>query len=95
MFRFLIAVAVAMWLAPAAPVAAETPKTINQATLEEVDQKTAEVSTEDLRRILAEGSAVVFDARPPKEYAISHIPGALNRSSRPRASAVRLDKACH
>ena len=83
MFRFLIAVAVAMWLTPAAPVAAETPKTINQATLEEPNQKTPEVSTEELRRILDDGSAAVFDARPPKEYAISHIPGALNVSGKP------------
>jgi rhodanese-related sulfurtransferase len=83
MLRFLIAVAVAMLVAPGARVAAETPKTISQATLEEPDQKTPEVSTEDLRRVLADGSAVVFDARPPKEYAISHIPGALNVSAKP------------
>jgi rhodanese-related sulfurtransferase len=83
MLRFLIAVAVAMLVAPGARVAAETPKTISQATLEEPDQKTPEVSTEDLRRVLADGSAVVFDARPPKEYAISHIPGALNVSGKP------------
>jgi rhodanese-related sulfurtransferase len=82
MLRFLIAVAVAMLVAPGARVAAETPKTISQATLEEPDQKTPEVSTEDLRRVLADGSAVVFDARPPKEYAISHIPGALNVSGK-------------
>jgi len=83
MLRFLIAVAVAMLVAHSARVAAETPKPISQATLEEPDQKTPEVSTEDLRRVLADGSAVVFDARPPKEYAISHIPGALNVSGKP------------
>jgi rhodanese-related sulfurtransferase len=83
MLRFLIAVAVAMLVAHGARVAAETPKPISQATLEEPDQKTPEVSTEDLRRVLADGSAVVFDARPPKEYAISHIPGALNVSGKP------------
>jgi len=83
MLRLLIAVAVGMWLAPDARVAAEIPKTITQATLEEQDQKTAEVSTEDLRRILADGSAAVFDARPPKEYAISHIPGALSVNGKP------------
>ena len=83
MLRFLIAVAVAMLVAPGARVAAETPKTISQATLEEPDQKTPEVSTEDLRRVLADGSAVVFDARPSKEYAISHIPGALNVTGKP------------
>ncbi len=70
-------------LAAAEPVASQTSTTVAQGTLEEPNQKTAEVSTEDLRRILAVGSAVVFDARPPKEYAISHIPGALNVVGRP------------
>lgn len=62
---------------------AQSPPTIHQATLMEADQKTNEVSTEELRRILIDRSAVVFDARPAKEYAISHIPGALNVSATP------------
>src|SRR5215470_17826776 len=70
-------------LAAAEPVASRTWKTIAKGTLEEPNQKTAEISTDELRRILADGSAVVFDARPPKEYAISHIPGALNVSGKP------------
>ena len=37
--------------------------TIQQATLGEPNQKTAEVSTEQVRRILADGSAIVLDAR--------------------------------
>jgi rhodanese-related sulfurtransferase len=56
---------------------------IFQATLMEANQKTAEVSTDELRQILADGSAVVFDSRPHMEYAISHIPGALNVSPKP------------
>jgi rhodanese-related sulfurtransferase len=52
----------------------------------EADQKTSEVSTADLRRILAEGAATVFDARPFKEYATSHIPGAVNVSAKPGVS---------
>ena len=48
---------------------------IQQATLLEPDQKTPEVSTEELRKILVEKSATVFDARPFNEYAVSHIPG--------------------
>jgi len=83
MLNFLVSIAVALWLVPADPVCAETVKTITQATLEEPNQKTLEVSTEELRRILDDRSAVVFDARPPKEYAISHIPGALNVSGKP------------
>jgi len=49
----------------------------------ESDQKTKEISTEELRTILAEKSAAVFDARPFKEYAISHIPGAVNVAAKP------------
>ena len=45
-------------------------------------QKTAEVSTEELRRILADGSATVFDARPFMEFASGHIPGAVNVSAK-------------
>jgi rhodanese-related sulfurtransferase len=42
-----------------------------------------EISTEEMARIVAEGSAVVLDTRPHLEYAISHIPGALNVAARP------------
>jgi rhodanese-related sulfurtransferase len=41
------------------------------------------VSTSDLRKILAEKSATVFDARPLMEYSMSHIPGAVNVSEKP------------
>jgi len=62
---------------------AESSGNIFQATLMEASQKTPEVSTEELRKILAEKSAMVFDARPVLEYAVSHIPGALNVSAKP------------
>ena len=52
-------------------------------TLVESDQKTPELSTNELRQILAEQSATVFDARPVMEYALSHIPGAINVSAKP------------
>jgi len=63
-------------------VDAQSTTNIHQATLLETDQKTKEVSTEELRKILLEKTATVFDARPHKEYAISHIPGALNVAAR-------------
>lgn len=56
---------------------------IFQSTLQESDPPTPEVSTEELRRILADGSAVVLDTRPHLEWAISHIPGALNVAPKP------------
>ncbi|MBI4758930.1 MAG: sulfur transferase [Chloroflexi bacterium] len=49
----------------------------------EKGQKTPEVSTGELRKILDQKSATVFDARPFKEYAVSHIPGALNVAPKP------------
>ena len=65
------------------PADAQPSANIHQATLMESDQKTKEVSTEELRSILAKKSATVFDARPFKEYAVSHIPGAVNVSAKP------------
>ena len=56
---------------------------IQQATLMELDQKTPEISTEELRKILADKSATVFDARPSNEYAVSHIPSAVNVAAKP------------
>src|SRR5215472_9753424 len=81
-----VVVVIASWLVPECHVRAQTLKTIVQATLEEPNQKTSEISTDDLRGILATGSAVVFDARPPREYAMSHIPGAINVRSKPGLS---------
>src|SRR5205823_13272443 len=49
-----------------------------ESTLLEPGQRTAEVSTDELRQVLRDGSAVVFDSRPHIEYSVSHIPGALN-----------------
>ncbi len=63
-------------------VHAQPSANIHQATLLESDQKAKEISTEELRSILAEKSATVFDTRPFKEYAISHIPGAINVSAK-------------
>lgn len=63
--------------------AAPSALNILQATLVEPDQKTAEVSTDELRRILAEGRSLVLDARPFMEYAVSHIPGAANVAAKP------------
>jgi len=59
---------------------------IQHATLLEPDQKTPEISTDELRTILAKKSATVFDGRPYSEYAVSHIPGAVNVSAKPGTS---------
>jgi len=53
------------------------------AVLAEAEQRTPEVSTAEIRRILAATSAIVLDARPHLEFAVSHIPGALNVAAKP------------
>ena len=82
----VVAVMIAPCVVPENSVGAQTVKTIVQATLEEPNQKTSEISTDDLRGILVTGSAIVFDARPPREYAMSHIPGAINVRGKPGLS---------
>ncbi len=52
--------------------------TVFQTTLEEANQKTSEISTEELQTILAANRDPVFDVRTAEEYAIAHIPGAIN-----------------
>src|ERR1700730_3260493 len=56
---------------------------IYQSTLQEPNPATAEVSTDELKLILQTGSAAVLDARPFMEFAVSHIPGALNVAPKP------------
>jgi len=61
---------------------------INQATLQEADQSASEIATGELRRILAERSAKVFDARPYNEYVINHIPGAIHVGGKPGSTSA-------
>ena len=65
---------------------------IYQATLEEPNQKTPEISTEDLRRILADGSAVILDSRKHVEYVAGHIPGARNVDAPPTALVTGVER---
>ena len=37
-------------------------------------QGSSEISTAELRKALEDSSAIVLDARPYEEYAVSHIP---------------------
>src|SRR4051812_1436941 len=56
---------------------------IFDATLTESGAKTPEISTKELKKILADRSATVLDTRPQKEFAVSHIPGAMNVGAKP------------
>lgn len=78
--RHLQAVAAATILFAAPSALAQT---VFDTTLGEADQKTAEISTQELKQIINSGSAVVLDARPPMEFATSHIPGAQNVAPQP------------
>jgi rhodanese-related sulfurtransferase len=58
-------------------------QSVYQATLNETNPQTLEISTTELQQILSTKSATVFDARPHLEFSISHIPGALNVAAKP------------
>ena len=77
-----VLVTVVLALVAAGAAGAQGPN-VYQTTLEEANQKTPEVSTDELKRILANGSAVVLDTRPHLEYAMSHIPGRETSRRRP------------
>src|SRR5258707_980649 len=42
-----------------------------------------ELSTGELRQVLLDSNAIVLDARPYQEYAVSHIPGARSVRGKP------------
>ncbi len=67
-------VALALALVPQDAVAQAG--SIFQATLAEPNQKTEEVNTEQVRRIIIDGSALIVDTRSRAEYVAGHIPGA-------------------
>jgi len=86
----LIAVTLTATVGLSNPARAQSTPTIFQATLQEAGQLTAEISTEDLQRILASGSNPVLDVRSPLEYAIAHIPGAINIPEQEVAKIMQL-----
>ena len=76
----------------AANVAIAQVSNIYQATLAEPNQKTAEISMEELRRILADGSAIVLDSRKHSEYVAGHIPGARNVDALPSQYIAAVER---
>ena len=58
-----------------------------QAIWADQGEPTAEVTTEEVRRILADGSAIVVDTRSTSEFAAGHLPGARNIATRPDGPA--------
>ena len=86
----LVLVAMVMLLDP--DVASAQDCNVNRATLAEPGQKTEEVSTEQVRRILADGSAIVLDTRKRSEYVAGHIPGARNLDAPPAAMVAAVER---
>ncbi len=69
---------VATMMTAAAISTAAAQGSVYQATLGETNPKTAEVGTEAVRRILADGSAILLDSRKRSEFEAGHIAGAKN-----------------
>jgi rhodanese-related sulfurtransferase len=78
--RQLLAVTAAISLTAATSAVAQN---VFNSTLGEANQTTAEVTTQELKQIIKSGTALLLDARPPMEFAISHIPGAFNVAPQP------------
>ena len=53
------------------------------ATLGDENPRTPEISTQELERLLASGGIILLDTRPHLEWALSHIPSALNVAPKP------------
>ena len=85
----IVAVTVVVTFSILLPVQAQcpTPPTIFQTSLLEKNQPGTEITTEQIQQILSSGSMPVFDVRFPLEYAISHLPGAINISPENNISA--------
>ena len=56
---------------------------VRQAVFAESESGAHEVSTRELEQILLDGSAVVLDTRPHREWSVSHIPTAINVAPKP------------
>jgi rhodanese-related sulfurtransferase len=63
-------------IALAGPAAAQN-QSILKATLAEVNARTGEVDTEEMRRIVSTRTALLIDTRSKPEFAAGHIPGAV------------------
>lgn len=68
--------------ATVAPNAGEAPSVFT-ATLVEAKRSTRNISTEEMEKVIGSADVVVLDTRPRLEWAISHIPTALNVAPKP------------
>jgi rhodanese-related sulfurtransferase len=62
----------------ASSILAQSSLTIGDATLGESNPITPEISTTQLKQLIAQAKVPILDVRSAQEYAIAHIPGGLN-----------------
>ena len=74
------------------PTYSSAQSSIYQATLAEEGVKTPEISTEQMRRILADGSAIVLDTRSRAEFEAGHMPGASAVDAAPTEQIAAVDR---
>jgi rhodanese-related sulfurtransferase len=85
MNRFVVAFSVALLMMLAQNICAEQVCDIQDAILLEKNPVTPQLSTNELKKAIKEG-ALLVDNRPYKEWAISHIPGAIVVGPKPGTS---------
>lgn len=77
-----------LWLVPIPGSGQSSPG--NAAELKEPKGISAEISTEELKQILANKTEPVVDVRTPQEYAIAHIPGSIHIYEKDIEKMVKL-----
>ncbi len=87
-----LALAGAASMAATHTASAECTAGMLHATLAEPNQRTREVSTEEVRRILVDGSAILLDTRTRAEYAAGHIPSARNVDGPPSVAVTAVEQ---
>jgi rhodanese-related sulfurtransferase len=81
-------------LAASSDAVAQSRINIHQATFEQPKQATPEISTEELKTLLAGTKPfALLDVRPPSQYALAHIPGAVNIAVSINLSQTELPEA--
>ena len=78
--------------APADRASAERGSVL-QAIWADAGQPTGEVTTEEVRKILADGSAIVVDTRSAAEFAAGHLPGVRHIPTRADGPAAQYVEA--
>lgn len=76
---------------PVFPAIAQQPS-IYQATLGETREKAGEINTEQMRKIVSDGSAIILDTRSHAEFINGHIPTAHNFVGSPAEIAAGVEK---